>query len=189
MVVFIHRIKIAFRFFFPQKPCAILGVDVSVDYRSSIYNLSNNPEKIKVGYGSSIDGILMVWRKKGEIIIGNNTYIGLGSRIWSAKRISIGNNVQVAHNVNIFDNNIHSIDPKIRNKEFLLHYENDDSELKEQDVIIEDNVWLGANVIVLKGVTIGENAIVGAGSVITKDIPPNCIVAGNPARVIGAVKL
>jgi acetyltransferase-like isoleucine patch superfamily enzyme len=184
MKEFIFRLRLAFRFFFPKKPCATIGRKSSIDYRANIYNSSNNPQKIIIGEGSSIDGILLVWKNKGEIIIGKNTYIGLGSRVWSAKKISIGNNVQVAHNVNIFDNNIHSIDPKIRNKEFLQHYENNDSELKEQEIVIKDNVWLGANVIVLKGVTIGENSIVGAGSVITKNIPVNCIVAGNPARVI-----
>lgn len=184
MNVLILRIKIAFRFFFPKKPCAILGVDVFLDYRANIYNLSNNPEKIRVGDGSRIDGILMVWRNKGEISIGSNTYIGLGSRVWSAKRISIGNNVMIAHNVNIFDNNIHSIDPLIRKEEYLFHYENDGSILKEQETIIEDNVWLGANVIVLKGVKIGKNSIVGSGSVVTKNIQPNCIVAGNPAKLI-----
>lgn len=186
---FIHRLKLAFRFFFPKKSCAIFGNGAILDYRANIYNSSNNPLKIIVGDGSHIDGILMVWKNKGEIIIGKNTYIGLGSRVWSAKRISIGNNVQVAHNVNIFDNNIHSIDPKIRNKEFLQHYENDDSNLKEMEVIIEDNVWLGANAIVLKGVTIGENSIVGAGSVVTKNIPPNCIVVGNPAKIISEINL
>ena len=181
---FIFRIKLTFRFFFPKKHCAILGSNTTIDYRANIFNLSNIPEKIRICEGSCIDGILMVWKNKGEIVIGKNSYIGLGSRVWSAKRISIGNNVQVAHNVNIFDNNIHSINPAIRNKEFLQHYGNNDSDLKEQEVIIEDNVWLGANVIVLKGVKIGENSIVGAGSVITKDIPSNCIAIGNPAKVV-----
>jgi acetyltransferase-like isoleucine patch superfamily enzyme len=183
----IDRLKIAFRFFFPKKPCAIIGEGVIIDYRANIYNLSNNPEKIKIGEGTKIDGILMVWKHKGEIVIGTNSYIGLGSRVWSAKKIIIGNDVQIAHNVNIFDNNIHSIDPIIRNKEFLQHYDNDDSVLKEQEVIIEDNAWLGANVIILKGVRIGRNSIVGAGSVITKSIPPNQIVAGNPIRIIGVI--
>ena len=54
----------------------------------------------------------------------------------------------------------------------------------DQDVIIESNVWIGCNVTILKGVTIGDNAIVGAGSVVTKNVRPNTVVVGNPAKVI-----
>jgi acetyltransferase-like isoleucine patch superfamily enzyme len=186
---FIFRLKLALRFFFPKKPCAVFGNSVSFDFRSEVNNLSNNPEMIKIGDGTRIDGILMVWKKQGEIIIGRNTYIGLGSRVWSAKKITIGNNVQLAHNVNIFDSNIHSLDPSIRLIEYLNHYENVNSDLKEQEVIIEDNVWLGTNVVILKGVSVGKNSIVGAGTIITKDIPPNCIVAGNPPKIIRTIEV
>lgn len=189
MKEFFKRLKIIFRFLFPKKPCAILGSNVRFDYRSCVYNLSNNPKRIKIDSGSKIDGTLTVWKKEGEIIIGKNSYIGLDSRVWSAKKITIGDNVQIAHNVNIFDNNIHSISPFIRSKEFILHYENDDSELKGEEVNIENNVWIGTQVVVLKGVTIGENSIVGSGSVVTKSIPPNKIVAGNPLKIIGEVPL
>jgi len=181
---FIFRLRLAFRFFFPKKPCAIIGKNVHIDYRANIYNHSDDPQRIRIGEGSSIDGILMVWKKKGEITVGTNSYIGLGSRVWSAKKIVIGDNVQIAHNVNIFDNNIHSIDPAIRSREFSTHYGNPDSDLKEQGIIIGNNVWIGTNAIILKGLSIGENAIVGAGTIVTKDIPPNCIVVGNPVRII-----
>ncbi|MDQ6795887.1 MAG: hypothetical protein M3067_13940 [Chloroflexota bacterium] len=57
-------------------------------------------------------------------------------------------------------------------------------DLRGEPVAIEDDVWIGANVVVLKGVTIGRAAVIGAGSVVTQDVPPYVVVAGNPARVI-----
>lgn len=162
----------------------MLQPGATMDYRANIYNLSENPEKVFIGSGSRVDGILMVWKNGGEIKIGKNTYIGLGTRVWSAKKITIGDNVQLAHNVNIFDSNIHSIDPAVRLSEFLNHYENEGSDLQEKEVVIGDNVWIGTNAVILKGVSVGMNSIVGTGSIITKNIPPNCIVAGNPQKII-----
>lgn len=187
MKEFIKRLKIIYRFLFPKKPCAILGRNVRFDYRSCVYNLSTDPKKISIGDGCRIDGTLTVWKNGGEIIIGKNSYIGLDTRVWSAKKIKIGDNVQIAHNVNIFDNNIHSINPDIRRKEFIFHYENDDSDLKGEEIIIENDVWIGTQVVVLKGVRIGENSIVGSGSIVTKSIPSNKIVAGNPLKIIGEI--
>jgi len=184
MKEFIYRLRLAFRFFFPKKPCATLSEGVTFDYRSNVYNHSGNPSNIVIGPGTRIDGILMTWKRGGRIVIGKNTYLGLGSRVWSAKQVTIGDNVQIAHNVNIFDSNIHSFDPAVRLQEFLKHYENDGSDLQEKEVVIGDNAWIGTNAVILKGVTIGKNSIIGAGSIITKDVPPDCVVAGNPQRVI-----
>jgi acetyltransferase-like isoleucine patch superfamily enzyme len=59
--------------------------------------------------------------------------------------------------------------------------------VKHAPVVLEEDVWVGANAMILKGVTVGRASIVGAGAVVTKDVPPNSIVAGNPARIIGEV--
>lgn len=132
---------------------------------------------------------------------GNNFRIGSNSIINSAKMIEVGNNVSIGPNVVlysiykkiIFGNNVllgpgvtmvsgdHSIRkigiPIIDNKEKLPE---DDA-----DIIIEDEVWIGANVTVLKGVVVGRGSVVAAGAVLTKSFPPYSIVGGVPAKIIG----
>lgn len=110
---------------------------------------------------------------KGVLQIGNNCRINENVYIQSAV---IGNNVLIAPNVAILasSHNFERTDIPI--------VEQGDTEIKT--VIVEDNVWLGRNVIVMPGITIGSGAIVGAGSVVTKDISPYSIVAGVPARLI-----
>lgn len=102
------------------------------------------------------------------IEIGDNCGFS-GTSISAFKSIKIGDNVRCGTNTIIADADFHLDDPRSGTP---------------ADVIIADNVWLGVNVIVLKGVTIGENAVIGAGSVVVKNIPANVVAAGNPCRVI-----
>ena len=108
----------------------------------------------------------------GVITIGDYCLISPGVRISAAQSITIGDNVMLAANVYVSDSDWHGIYNRIR--PFRCN----------KPVVIENNVWLGERVIVNKGVTIGENSVIGAGSVVTKDIPANVIAAGNPARII-----
>ena len=92
-----------------------------------------------------------------------------GVSIWCHKEITIGNNVRVGANVTIMDSDQHTDDPRAG---------------KDKPVRIEDNVWIGGGVTILKGVTISKNSLIGAGSVVVKSIPENVIAAGNPCKVI-----
>lgn len=103
-----------------------------------------------------------------EICIGNNCGFS-GVSIRAGKSIIIGNNVRCGANCLIMDSDGHMDDWRSG---------------KPQPVIIGDNVWLGYNVTILKGVTIGENSLIGACSVVTKDIPANVVAVGNPCRVV-----
>lgn len=85
------------------------------------------------------------------------------------KKLTIGNNVRIGGNCFIFDGDFHLDDKRAG---------------QPQEVCIGNNVWLGMNVTVLKGVHIGENSLIGAGSIVTKDIPANVVAAGNPCKVI-----
>jgi acetyltransferase-like isoleucine patch superfamily enzyme len=115
---------------------------------------------------------------EGTLSIGDN--VGISSTaIICNHQISIGNNVMIGGNCVIYDTDFHVLNPQIRNDKSL-----DKQSAKKAPVYIRDNVFIGAHCTILKGVTIGENAIIGAGSVITKDIPANEIWAGNPARFI-----
>jgi acetyltransferase-like isoleucine patch superfamily enzyme len=121
---------------------------------------------------------LTTWPSKqsdAEIVIGDYCLISPGVRISAAKSIRIGNNCMFAANVIISDSDWHGIYNRIRPFRCT------------KPVTIENNVWLGERVIVNKGVAIGENSVVGAGSVVTKNIPPNSVAAGNPARVIKTI--
>jgi len=120
---------------------------------------------------------LSVIYPEGEIIIGNNTGIS-GASICAAKSVKIGDNCLIGANVTISDFDFHSLNPVGR------RYNTSKEAIGCKPVVIEDNVWLGLNVIVLKGVTIGKNSVIAAGSIVTKSIPSNCVAAGNPARII-----
>lgn len=110
----------------------------------------------------------------GCIRIGSNS--GLSHvTIVSRQSVTVGDNVLLGGGVQIYDNDFHPIN---------WQHRSDDSEIKSLPVIIEDNAFIGANSIVLKGVRIGNGSVVGAGSVVTKSIPENEIWAGNPAKFV-----
>ena len=166
----------------------ILGNNVSFPY---IKNGPPNFGKVIIGDNSWICGTINMFshNKNAVLIIGADCYIGDESRIWCAKNITIGDRVLIAHNVNIFDTATHPIDKRIRyehEKIVKKHGISADNyfDISESPVIIHDDVWIGCNCVILKGVEIGAGSIIGAGSVVTKDVPPNTMVAGNPAKVV-----
>ena len=112
--------------------------------------------------------IVSALEPNSEIIIGDDCGFS-GTVIGCFDRIIIGNRVKCGANTLITDGDWHSEDPRSS---------------KPRPIVIGDNVWLGVNVTVMKGVIIGENSLIGAGSIVTKDIPPNVIAAGNPCVVI-----
>lgn len=161
---------------------------VKVFPEAIIDNLSNNPTLIKVGANSIIRGQLLIFAHAGEIEIGKDCYLGEGSRIWSATSIRIGDRVLISHGVNIHDTNSHPIDSNLRHQHFMeimsIGHPKINPGMVAKPIVIEDDVWIGFNSVILKGVKIGKKSIVGAGSVVTKDVPSSCVVAGNPAKVI-----
>jgi acetyltransferase-like isoleucine patch superfamily enzyme len=164
----------------------------SILYRESrIINNLNIKENIKIGDHTHIKGELLVFGHGGKITVGNYCYVGEQTRIWSAKNIKIGNRVLISHGCNIFDNDTHPIDPVKRHEQFkqiIKTGQPREIDLKEEEVDIADDVMIGAGAIILKDVKIGQGSIVGAGSVVTKNVLPFTIVAGNPAKFIRDIK-
>lgn len=117
-------------------------------------------------------------RENASITIGNNTGIS-NSAIVAHSSISIGNNVLIGGGTKIYDTDFHSINFKERGKK--------NESIKTAPIIIRDNVFIGAHTIILKGVTIGEGAVIGAGSVITHNVPAMEVWAGNPAKYIKTI--
>ncbi|GAB1223190.1 hypothetical protein ENUP19_0136G0027 [Entamoeba nuttalli] len=112
---------------------------------------------------------------RGNFIdIGDNTVININCYILEGGPVKIGNNVMIGPNVSLIGGT-HSTDPKIRNACGGTAY--------GKPITIKDGAWIGCGAIILPGVTIGENAIVGSGNVVTHDVPDNMIAVGNPAKV------
>ncbi|HYY55970.1 MAG TPA: acyltransferase, partial [Pyrinomonadaceae bacterium] len=124
----------------------------------------------------------------GQIQIGEWCYIGEGTRIWSQASISIGNHVLIAHGVDVHDTDSHPIDWQERrlDGQGILSAKGyrTPTQTISSPVSIEDDVWIGFKATVLKGVRLGRGAIIAACAVVTKDVAPWTIVAGNPARVV-----
>ncbi len=117
---------------------------------------------------------IAIWSEnpgQGRIRVGDYCLICPGARIGSAHEITVGDNCMIASNAYVTDSDWHDVYNRI-------------SIGKTAPIKIEDNVWIGDSTIVCKGVTIGENSIVGAGAVVVDSIPANCVAAGNPARIV-----
>lgn len=108
-----------------------------------------------------------------NIEIGENFFANYGLTILDVGKVTIGDNVLIAPNVSIYTAG-HPIHPQSRNSGYEYGI----------PITIGNNVWIGGNVVILPGVTIGDNAVIGAGSVVTKDIPSNMIAMGNPCKII-----
>jgi acetyltransferase-like isoleucine patch superfamily enzyme len=129
----------------------------------------------------------LISQNHGQIVFGNYTKIGNNCLVTAAKSITIGDYTAIGDDVAITDTNEHSINPEDRlfmrtTDEFspyrLWRY------AESKPVVIGKNVWIGSKSRINKGVTIGDNSIVAANAVVTKDVPPNSIAAGNPARIV-----
>lgn len=111
-----------------------------------------------------------------EIRIGAGSGLS-GVTICCVKKVTIGRHVGLGANVAIYDNDMHAVNP------YLRTFDND-ANVKSEEVVIDDYAWIGANAIILKGVYIGKGAVVGAGSVVTHDVPEYTVWAGNPAKLV-----
>jgi len=146
--------------------------------------------RIRIGTGSFCRGILRCESfGSGQIIIHQDVYLGDDTLISCAKHVEIHRNSLLAHGVLVFDNDSHPVDTsqRLADYESILRGDRSGDNISATPVSIGPNAWIGMQSILLKGVTIGEGSIVAAGSVVTKDVPPRSLAAGNPAIVIGSL--
>jgi acetyltransferase-like isoleucine patch superfamily enzyme len=154
-------------------------------------NSGDSSDRIRIGKNTRIEGELFIFPHGGQLVFGDWCFVGPGTRIWSACNIIIGNRVLISHNCTIVDSLTHPINAKKRHlqyRDILTTGHPKIIDLGEQPVKIDDDVWIGAGSTILRGVSIGCASIVGAGSVVTRDVPPFTVVAGNPARTVRKLK-
>ncbi len=133
----------------------------------------------------NIKGAFNVPNDNSLIKIGNN--VGISSAcLWANERITIGNNVNIGADCIIIDTDAHPHNYVQRRSEFISSVTSEEysKQIPTSPIVIDDDVWIGARCQVLKGVHIGARSIISAGSIVTKDIPADCIAGGVPAKVI-----
>lgn len=140
---------------------------------------------LKIGDHSFVHGDIVTEHADANVTIGARAFIG-GSKLISANRIIVGDDVLISWGCTIVDHDSHSISWSKRSTDVLdwAKGEKNWQYVNKGTVHIHDKAWVGANVTILKNVSVGEGAVVGTGSVVTKDVPAWTIVAGNPAKII-----
>jgi serine acetyltransferase len=130
---------------------------------------------ISIGDGTTLTGTVVplefVVHDDAHLIIGDHTFLNYGSSISAHQRVEIGDHCLIGHYALILDNDHHDL-----GKHHVLPI--------SAPVVIEDHVWIGSKVTILPGVRVGRYSAIGAGSVVTRDIPSHCLAVGSPARVI-----
>lgn len=154
--------------------------------------------KVILSYGSSKDNIVLhnnvsllgchiISQRTGHIELGNFVKIGSGSKLLAVDSITIDDYTAIATDVTIVDNNNHPINPDFRRFMRTTEHHSDARSWvhsEHKPIYIGKNCWIGSDVRIQKGVTIGDNSVIAACSVVTKDVPANCIAAGNPAKIV-----
>lgn len=148
---------------FRRHPGCVIRIGGGCQFRSAFFA---NP------LGINRPCLISAIGKQSRVLIGSGCGFS-GTVIAAVDSIQIGNRVLCGANTTITDTDSHTLNPQRRLDEG-----------ETAPVVIEDNVWLGLNVLVLKGVTIGRDSVIGAGSIVTRSIPPGVVAAGQPARVL-----
>ena len=129
---------------------------------------------IEIGNCAFFPGVRLECWRGAKIEIGNGTYLNRNTEVVAASSVRIGRDCMIGRDVIIMDSDQHALPG---------------AEFAAAEVTIEDRVWIGARVIVLKGVTIGHDSVIGAGAIVTRNIPPRSVAAGHPARVVRTLDL
>lgn len=138
----------------------------------SAVHIRKQANLVVTGVVSLGPGVVMIVHDGASCQIGDGSYVAADSKIYASESITIGEGCAVSWNVTIIDSDFHHI--------------RDQSEIRPMSspITIGNHVWIGCNVTILKGVSIGNGAIIAAGSVVVHDVPAGCLAAGNPARVV-----
>jgi len=164
------------------KKLNLIGIPVVFRAKSALMQIGDNCT-IKSDFLSNLIGLyqrtIIIARGGGRVIIGNNVGIS-GATIYSRAEIVIGDYTNIGGNTKILDHDFHPVDP-------IARMNNDEEMIGKKEIKIGKNVFIGCNSIILKGTVLGDNCVVGAGSVVSGKFPDGVIIAGNPAKIIKTV--
>ena len=191
MIRFLNRLISVFCGNKPEKDETI-DMDSSIGINTDIIgtlDIRKVGGSIYIGNDCLIEGYLVCENESSKILIGNNVYVGGSTVIDCAKSVTIEDDVLISYNVTIADTDGHSMRFSERKKDLQAFRQGkvDWNIIPSMNILIKRGAWIGTRSIILKGITIGEGAIVGAGSVVTRDVPDWSIVAGNPAKVLDEI--
>lgn len=162
----------------------LYGIPVIFKKKGSELNIGENCT-IRSSFLSNLVGlsqrtIIVTRTQEAKINIGNNVGIS-GATIYARKKITIGDNTLIGGNVKILDNDFHPIEVEVRNRD-------DKDMIGTKEVVIGMNCFIGCNSLILKGSKIGDGSVVGAGSVVAGVFPSNCVIVGNPAKIVRMIE-
>lgn len=149
----------------------VIGSRVRLSGRAKIVNEGRMTIGDRVRLDSTVAKLELVALAGGHLEIAENAFINYGTSIVAAAHVRVGEDCLIGTHVMVMDCDFHRVEDKAW-------------DTNGEPIILEPRVWLGNRSIVLKGVTVGHDSVVAAGAVVTKDVPPRTVVAGNPARVV-----
>jgi len=175
----------------PNRKMEGLTVGVNTKLEGNI-DIRKKGGTVKIGNESSVAGLIATETEVSRVSIGNKVFIGGSTIIDCVCEITIEDHVLISYQCIIQDSDNHSTRFSLRKNDVTDwmngQYHNWDV-TPQKPIKIEKGAWIGARAIILKGVTLGEGSVIGAGSVVTKSVPPWTIVAGNPARIIREIPI
>ena len=181
-----------------QKAGATIGQGTVLNKDFEVIHYGPNGQKIEIGKDCLLSGNIIFESPSGSVSIGDGSYIGGGTKLISINGIKIGSHVTIAWGVTIYDHNSHSLSHEERVHDQRRQLEDIASGnfiasknwkvVESAPISIGNHVWIGFDAVILKDVTVGEGAIIGARAVVTKDVEPWTVVAGNPAQVVKRLK-
>lgn len=162
------------------------AVDIGSNTRAALWRVSGQSGVLSIGSQSLVSAHVVFEKPAAVLSVGDRTFIGGKSLFSICESLTIGSDVMISWGCTIADHDSHSLDFRHRADDVVnwLGGHKDWTHVAKAPVVVGNKVWIGFNCSLLKGVTVGEGAVVAANSNVTRDVPPWSLVAGNPARVI-----
>lgn len=163
---------------------------ITADYAFKRFR-SKQPDALRIGSHCTMDGVHFAVEEGGRISVGDCCYF-TNAVLLCELELRVGNYVVIGWNATIADSDFHPLSPAERIADAIacspLNQGRPRPEIAKRAVVIEDDVWIGPNATILKGVRLGAGSWIEAGSLVTRDVPPGSRVLGNPAQIVGEVK-